>query len=93
MKLYVCWGTWKGATPRPFREAAAQGGAEVKEFFARIKNDTMLKEMPSMKDIANAAVFLASDLASKITGVTLDVTAGTTSSLNYKITPIAFVER
>ena len=20
MKLYVCWGTWKGATPRPFRE-------------------------------------------------------------------------
>jgi enoyl-[acyl-carrier-protein] reductase (NADH) len=36
-----------------------------------------------MKDIANAAVFLASDLASKITGVTLDVTAGTTSALNY----------
>ena len=65
----------------------------MKEFFARIKNDTMLKEMPSMKDIANAAVFLASDLASKITGVTLDVTAGTTSALNYKITPIAFVER
>ena len=65
----------------------------MKEFFARIKNDTMLKEMPSMKDIANAAVFLASDLASKITGVTLDVTAGTTSALNYKITPIALVER
>ena len=21
MKLYVCWGTWTGATPRPFREA------------------------------------------------------------------------
>jgi hypothetical protein len=21
VKLYVCWGTWKGATPRPFREA------------------------------------------------------------------------
>src|SRR5262245_16206860 len=21
MELYVCWGTWKGATPRPFREA------------------------------------------------------------------------
>ena len=21
MKLYVCWGTWKGATPRPFRRA------------------------------------------------------------------------
>ena len=21
MKLYVCWGVWKGATPRPFRRA------------------------------------------------------------------------
>jgi hypothetical protein len=21
MKLYVCWGIWKGATPRPFRRA------------------------------------------------------------------------
>jgi 3-oxoacyl-[acyl-carrier protein] reductase len=78
---------------RPFREAAAQGGEEVKEFFARLKNDTMLKEMPLMKDIANAAVFLASDLAGKITGVTLDVTAGTTGALNYKMPTIAFVER
>jgi NAD(P)-dependent dehydrogenase (short-subunit alcohol dehydrogenase family) len=78
---------------QPFREAAAQGGEEVKEFFARLKNDTMLKEMPLMKDIANAAVFLASDLAGKITGVTLDVTAGTTGALNYKMPTIAFVER
>ena len=23
MKLYVCWGTWKGATPPPFRRAEA----------------------------------------------------------------------
>ena len=46
-----------------------------------------------MKDIANAAVFLASDLAGKITGVTLDVTAGTTSALNYKVPTIAFVTR
>jgi 3-oxoacyl-[acyl-carrier protein] reductase len=76
---------------RPFREAAALGGAEVTEFFARTKSDTMLKELPLMKDIANAAVFLASDLAGKITGVTLDVTAGTTSALNYKVPTIAFV--
>jgi 3-oxoacyl-[acyl-carrier protein] reductase len=78
---------------RPFREAAAQGGAEVTEFFARMKNDTMLKALPLMRDIANAAVFLASDLAGKITGVTLDVTVGTTSALNYAIPTIAFVER
>src|SRR3954471_3827071 len=23
MKLYVCWGTWTGATPRPFRRAGS----------------------------------------------------------------------
>ncbi|HKU99880.1 MAG TPA: SDR family oxidoreductase [Vineibacter sp.] len=78
---------------RPFREAAAQGGKEVEEFFARLKDDTMLKEMPVMKDIANAAVFLASDLAGRITGVTLDITAGTTSALNYRMPTIAFVDR
>jgi enoyl-[acyl-carrier-protein] reductase (NADH) len=44
-----------------------------------------------MEDIANAAVFLASGLAASITGVTLDVTCGTTSALNCKLTPIAFV--
>jgi 3-oxoacyl-[acyl-carrier protein] reductase len=76
---------------RPFREAAAQGGPEVQEFFERMTNDTMLKQLPSMKDIANAAVFLASDLAGKITGVTLDITVGTTSALNYKVPTIAFV--
>ena len=38
-----------------------------------------------MADIANVAVFLTSDLAGKITGVTVDVTAGTTAGLNYKV--------
>lgn len=75
---------------RPFRDAAAQGGDDVKEFFARMTNDTMLKALPAMNDIANAAVFLASDRAGKITGVTLDITAGTTSALNYKLPKIAF---
>ena len=50
----------------------------------------MLKELPLMRDIANTAVFLASDLAAKITGVTVDVTAGTTSALNYTMPPVAF---
>jgi 3-oxoacyl-[acyl-carrier protein] reductase len=77
---------------RPFREAIAQGGPDAQAFLARLKDDTMLKALPAMEDIANAAVFLASDLASKITGVTLDVTAGTTSALNYKLPKIAFVK-
>ena len=65
----------------------------MKDFFDKIRADTMLKRLPLMQDIANAAVFLASDLADKITGVTLDITAGTTSALNYKVPSIAFVKR
>ena len=49
-----------------------------------MKNDTMLKKLPLMADIANTAVFLASDMAAAITGVTVDVTCGTTAALNYK---------
>jgi 3-oxoacyl-[acyl-carrier protein] reductase len=76
---------------RPFKEAEAQLGAEFKELSEKMKADTMLKDLPMMKDIANAAVFLASDLAAKITGVTIDITAGTTAALNYKNPVIAFV--
>jgi 3-oxoacyl-[acyl-carrier protein] reductase len=47
--------------------------------------DTMLKKLPLMADIANAAVFLASDMSGKITGVTIDVTSGTTAGLNYRV--------
>lgn len=77
---------------RPFREARAHGGPDVAAFFEKLKQDTMLKALPLMEDIANTAVFLASPLAGKITGVTLDVTAGTTSALNYKVPAIAFVK-
>jgi NAD(P)-dependent dehydrogenase (short-subunit alcohol dehydrogenase family) len=78
---------------RPFREALDQGGPKVKEFMDKIEADTMLKKLPAMSDVANAAVFLASDMAAMITGVTVDVTAGTTGALNYKLPSIAFVER
>ena len=76
---------------RVFREAVEQGGEKVADFIRKITDDTMLKELPSTEDIANVAVFLASDKASKVTGVTIDVTSGTTSALNYKVTPIAFL--
>lgn len=75
---------------RPFKEALAVGGEEVSEFFDKIKEDTMLKDLPLMKDIAQAAVFLSSNMAKRITGVTIDVTAGTTSALNYKVPKIPF---
>jgi NAD(P)-dependent dehydrogenase (short-subunit alcohol dehydrogenase family) len=78
---------------RVFKEAIDQGGERAKAFIEKIKDDTMLKDLPLMADIANVAVFLASGLASKITGVTVDVTCGTTAALNYKVPSIAFVPR
>jgi 3-oxoacyl-[acyl-carrier protein] reductase len=78
---------------RVFREAIEQGGDEAEGFVDKLRDDTMLKELPSMQDIANVAVFLASPMAARITGVTIDVTCGTTSALNYKMPTIAFVQR
>ncbi|OOQ56514.1 SDR family NAD(P)-dependent oxidoreductase [Mucilaginibacter pedocola] len=50
-----------------------------------MENDTMLKQLPLMADIANTAVFLSSEMAGKITGCTIDVTSGTTAGLNYRV--------
>ncbi|GAB3217619.1 hypothetical protein GCM10027454_01690 [Algoriphagus aestuariicola] len=49
----------------------------------KMEDDTMLKQLPMMSDIAYAALFLPSDLSAKITDVTINVTAGTTDGLNY----------
>ncbi|MET0243767.1 MAG: SDR family oxidoreductase [Flavitalea sp.] len=67
-----------------FKAAREQVPEIIEPILKQMKNDTMLKDLPLMADIANVAVFLASDLAAKITGVTIDVTAGTTSGLNYR---------
>ena len=69
---------------RPFKEAVDNGAPRAEEVFKKMKGDTMLKDLPSMNDIASTAVFLASDMARRITGVTIDVTVGTTAALNYK---------
>ncbi len=76
---------------KAFKDAVEHGGEKAVEFIKKIEDDTMLKKMPVMDDIANTAVFLASDMAAGITGVAVDVTCGTTSALNYKEAPIAFV--
>lgn len=68
----------------PFVAAVKEHGDAVNEIINMLANDTMLKQLPMMEDIANTAVFLASSMAAKITGVTIDVTAGTTNGINYK---------
>jgi 3-oxoacyl-[acyl-carrier protein] reductase len=68
-----------------FRNAIENHPEAMKTILKQMEGDTMLKKLPLMADIANAAVFLASDRAGKITGVTLDVTSGTTAGLNYRV--------
>ena len=78
---------------RPFVEALAHNKEATSEFMGKMVEDTMMKKLPMMEDIGHVATFLASPLAGKITGVTIDVTCGTTAALNYKVTPIAFVPK
>ena len=67
---------------RPFVEAIVNMPDQVKPVLQKMENDTMLKKLPLMEDIANVAVFLSSPLSAKITGVTIDVTVGTTTGLS-----------
>ncbi len=67
-----------------FRQAIEAVPQEMGDVLQSMKNDTMLKKLPLMADIANVAVFLSTDSANMITGVTVDVTGGTTTGLNYR---------
>ncbi len=78
---------------RPLVEAIKEDENLARTFLDQMEQDTMLKELPMMADIANTAVFLASHMAAKITGVTIDVTCGTTNGLNYKKVDIPFVHK
>lgn len=76
-----------GGSPdsKVFKDAVDNHPDIMAPILAQMEADTMLKKLPLMEDIANTAVFLASDLAGKITGVTVDVTSGTTAGLNYRV--------
>ena len=72
---------------RIFREAMDGAPHIMEPVLQKMKEDTMLKQLPSMSDIANVALFLSSDMAAQITGITIDVTGGTTAALNYRAVP------
>lgn len=76
-----------GGSPdsRVFKQAMEQYPEIMKDALDSMRKDTMLKDLPRMQDIANTALFLVSDAAAMITGVTVDVTAGTTAALNYRV--------
>jgi 3-oxoacyl-[acyl-carrier protein] reductase len=76
-----------------FKEAIDSDPKGVEPIIRKMEEDTMLKKLPLMADIANVAVFLSSDMAGKITGVTVDVTCGTTSGLNYRVSSAGLKRR
>jgi 3-oxoacyl-[acyl-carrier protein] reductase len=57
-------------------EHARAAGVTLETFEARIAEKTMLKHMPKMAEIANAAVLAASDHASSMTAAVLNCTCG-----------------
>ena len=57
-------------------EHARAAGVTLDTFEARIAEKTMLKHMPKMAEIANAAVLAASDHASSMTAAVLNCTCG-----------------
>lgn len=63
---------------RVFREALEWLGKPAEEAIQKLADDTMLKKQPLMKEIANVAIFLASDRSSALTGTFVNATCGTT---------------
>jgi 3-oxoacyl-[acyl-carrier protein] reductase len=76
-----------GGSPdsRVFKEAIDANPVGMAPLLRQMEGDTMVKKLPLMADIANVAVFAASGLAGMVTGVTIDVTGGTTAGLNYRV--------
>jgi NAD(P)-dependent dehydrogenase (short-subunit alcohol dehydrogenase family) len=60
-----------------FARRAAAAGVSVEQLLAMAPLDvTLLGRLPTLAEIADAAVFVASDLARSITGSVIDLTAG-----------------
>jgi enoyl-[acyl-carrier-protein] reductase (NADH) len=55
---------------------AANAGISLAEFEKQFAAKTMLKRLPSLNDVANAAVLMASDKANAITATVLNITCG-----------------
>jgi enoyl-[acyl-carrier-protein] reductase (NADH) len=84
-----------GGSPdsRVFKQAIDTNPEAMATILRDMEKDTMLKSLPLMRDIADTAVFLVSDLARSITGVTVDVTCGTTAGLNHRADTQTFTSK
>ena len=67
---------WGPALERYFAQLAREGGTTPDAVYADVASRTALRHIPDSDEIADAVLFLASDLARAITGQALDVNAG-----------------
>jgi NAD(P)-dependent dehydrogenase (short-subunit alcohol dehydrogenase family) len=71
-------GPSKGSSAgEPFGRRAAAAGVSTEQWLARWAEDvTLLGRLPTVAQVADAAVFLASDRAAAVTGAVVDLTSG-----------------
>jgi NAD(P)-dependent dehydrogenase (short-subunit alcohol dehydrogenase family) len=67
---------WGPALERYFAQLARERGTTPDAVYADVASRTALRHIPDSDEIADAVLFLASDLARAITGQALDVNAG-----------------
>jgi NAD(P)-dependent dehydrogenase (short-subunit alcohol dehydrogenase family) len=67
---------WSDTLRDWMEKVAAQEGVTYDEVLARNVHDMALRRIATEDEVASAVIFLASDLASGITGTTIDVNAG-----------------
>jgi len=67
---------WGPALARYFEHLAAERGVTPEAVYADVASRTALNHIPDSDEIADAVVFLASDLARAVTGQALDVNGG-----------------
>ena len=56
--------------------AKGAGMGSHKEFQSLMESMTLLKRLPNLHEVANTAVFIASDKASAITGTVINISCG-----------------
>ncbi|GAA2053391.1 SDR family oxidoreductase [Catenulispora yoronensis] len=67
---------WTDALKGWFQYQATERGVPLEQIYAETAADFDLRRLPEPGEVANAALFLASDLAGAITGQSLNVDAG-----------------
>lgn len=59
-----------------FRQVAERAGITIEDMLAGGANGTLLKRLPTLAEVANTAVFLASEHAGAMTGAVANLTCG-----------------